>query len=517
MPEQNAGWWYLDRHLAEGRAELTCLLSGDDTLSYRDLHQLAAQVARVFTEAGLVPGDRIVLVLHDHPLAVAAILAALRIGAVAVPINPVLSIDEQDYVVTDSGARGVVVETSGGELAGRLASRDDVTVWGKAAGDAAATNLPDLPGLTELATAARPLPEVTARRPEDIAVIQYTSGTTGKPKGVVHRHRGLLRFPDGLGRALEMAAEDRCLSTAKLSFGYGFGNSLLLPLSAGAAAVLYPGRPEPHAIAGLLRTARPTVFFGVPTLYAALLAMPRAAERLDFSGVRLAVSAGEHLGATLRRKLFDTFGLDVVNGLGSTECLHIFLATLPGTTRRDTSGEPVAGFELEARDEAGNPVPSDEPGQLWVHGPSVADQYWNRPEETAATFRDGWVRTGDTVRYGPDSGWIYIGRSDDMLNVAGFKISPTELEEQVLKHPEVGSCAVVGIPDEDELTRIVVYAVPEPGVPEGLDTRLLSALRKALPSHKRPKVVRVVAELPRTSTGKIARFAVRRQELESTP
>ncbi len=506
MNESNAAWWYLDRHLATGRADADCLISDDDTRTYRELHDLTCRIAGVFAEAPVAAGDRVVIVLPDSVTAVGAILGAIRIGAVPIPLSPSLTTAEHQNVIAASGARGVVVEDADGELAGAVTQRfPGVVLWsGSGAG-----------GLLDQAAATSPLPAVLPRKPEDAALIQYTSGSTGKPKGVMHSHRGLLAFPHGLGRQLGITSDDRCLSVAKLSFGYGFGNSLMLPFSVGASTVLYPGRPEPHAIAGLLRTARPTIFFSVPTLYAALLALPAAADRVDCSSVRLAVSAGEHLGAALSAKLADTFGLNVINGLGSTECLHIFLATRPGISPPGTTGDPVIGFDVQVREDADRVLGSGTPGHLYVRGPSVGTGYWDDPEQTARTFRDGWVATGDVMLHDADRGWIYIGRSDDILNVAGMKIAPMEIEDHIQRDPGVSSCAVIGVPDDDDITRIVAYVVPRSGVGAELVGRLLATLRRDLPAFKRPQTVRLVTTLPTTSTGKIARFSIRRLELES--
>ncbi|GHE12683.1 benzoate-CoA ligase family protein [Streptomyces alanosinicus] len=507
--ERNAGWWYLDRHLSGAGADALCLLCGDEQLTYRQLHALVCRVARVFTAAGIAPGQRIALALHDTPDFVAYVLAALRVGAVPVPVAPLLTVAEQRYVVADCGASAVVVEDGAGPLAAELAGGPDgVPLWCRRPGPGAVRCLP------EEARRAAPLTGVVPRADEDVAVLQYTSGSTGRPKGVVHLHRGLLAFPEGIVRHLGVTRHDRVLSTAKLPFGYGFGNSLLLPLSVGASAVLLPGRAEPHAVAALLRRARPTLLFAVPTLYAALLALPRAEQSLDFSGVRLAVAAGEPLGARLCTALADRFGLAVVNGLGATECLHIVTATLPGRVRPGSVGESVPGFEAEVCDEAGRPLPDGSPGRLRVRGPSVADRYWGRPELTARTFRDGWVHTGDTMVRDADAGWVHLGRSDDVLNVGGMKIAPTEVEDAIAAVDGVEACAVVGVQDADGLTRIAAQVVPRAGCAEGLAERIRAALRHSLPVFKRPRTLRLVDALPTTTTGKTARHAVRRQEQE---
>lgn len=505
----NAGWWYLDRHLDDDTADAVCLIADDEQLTYRQLHERVCRAARVFTAAGLRPGDRIALALADSPDFVACILAAMRTGAVPVPLAPLLTIAEQRYVVADSGARAVVVEDGGGALASALRDGPDpVLLWSRGPG---ATSVRCLP---EDVRRASPLTGVVPRDGRDVALLQYTSGSTGRPKGVVHLHRGLLAFADGIVRHLGVTRHDRVLSTAKLPFGYGFGNSLLLPFSAGASAVLFSGRAEPHAVAALLHRTRPTLLFAVPTLYAALLALPRAEENLDFSGVRLAVAAGEPLGARLAGQLADRFGLDVVNGLGATECLHIFTATRPGAFRPGTTGESMPGFEVQVCDDEGRPLPAGAPGRLRVRGPSVADRYWERPEASARSFRDGWVYTGDTMLLDPDAGWIHLGRSDDILNVGGMKIAPAEVEDAISAVPGVEVCAVVGVEDENGLTRIAAHVVPRAGCAAGLPQRIRAALLHSLPTFKRPRTLRLVDALPTTSTGKTARHEVRREEQE---
>ncbi|MFF2655043.1 AMP-binding protein [Streptomyces sp. NPDC058045] len=509
----NAGWWYLDRHLGGPAADAPCLITEDGELTYRALHLSVCRAARVLTEAGVGAGERVVLVLNDSATFVAGVLAAMRVGAVPVPVSPMLTPAEQRHVVADSGARAVVVEDAASESARALADGfPDVLMW--SAGPAGGT----VRGLTEDMAHSTPLESVAARAPEDPAVIQYTSGSTGLPKGVVHRHGALLAFPEGFGGHLRITPQDRFLSTAKLPFGYGFGNSLLLPFSVGASAVLFRGRAEPHAVAALIARTRPTLLFAVPTLYAALLSLAEAAERPDFSTVRLAVSAGEHLGARLSTRLTEVFGLTVVNGLGATECLHIVLASEPGVSPPGATGVPVPGVEAEVCDDEGRVLDDGGTGRLRVRGPGVADCYWNAPDLSAGTFQDGWVYTGDTMRHDPEQGWLYLGRTDNILNVGGMKILPSEVEDAILGVPGVDACAVVGVPDEDDIVRIVAHVVPAAhtadtaDAADGLTGRILAALRTELQPFKRPRTIRLVDALPTTSTGKTARFVIRQRE-----
>lgn len=507
--DDNAAWWYLDRHLNANTADAVCLIADDEELTYRQLHARVGRAARVLADSGVAPGDRVVIILNDGVEPVSVVLAAMRIGAVPVPVSPILTCDDHRYIIADCGARVVLVEQARGDLVADFADRfPDTVLWARGPAQGVARCWTDEVG------AAEPLGETEPRSAGDDALIQYTSGSTGEPKGVVHLHGGLLAFPRGLGKHLGITREDRFLSTAKLPFGYGFGNSLLLPFSVGASAVLFSGRAEPHAVAALLRRTRPTLLFAVPTLYAALLAMPQASERLDFSSVRLAVSAGEHLGAHLSGRLTETFGLKVVNGLGATECLHIFIATEPGISRPGVTGVCVPGFDAEVRDDDGSPLGPGETGHLYVRGTSVADRYWNRPEASAETFREGWVRTGDTMMYDRDDGWIYLGRSDNIINVGGMKVFPSEIEDEITKVPGVDSCAVVGIPDENDVVHITAYVVPEAEAQEVMHDRVLTAVRHTLPAYKRPRTIRVVRALPTTSTGKTAHWLIRRQETE---
>ncbi|MGW1282161.1 benzoate-CoA ligase family protein [Streptomyces sp. NPDC002586] len=507
--ETNAAWWYLDRHLAQDTANALCLISEEAELTYRQVGERVGRVARVLADAGIVPGDRVVTVLRDGVDAIACVLAAMRIGAVPVPVSPMLPVDDQRFVIADSVASAVVVENADDELARDFSARFPAAMlWSRGPGDGEVRCLAE-----DVRRTYSPAP-VAERAREDLALIQYTSGSTGRPKGVVHLHHGLLAFPRGLGSHLGITPEDRVLSTAKLPFGYGFGNSLLLPFSVGASAVLFAGRAEPHAVADLLRRTRPTLLFGVPTLYAALLSMPKAAERLDFSSVRLAVSAGEHLGAQLDTRLTEEFGLRMVNGLGATECLHIFMATEPGVSPAGITGRPVAGFEAELVDDEGRVLAIGESGHLRVRGPSVGDHYWGRPGLSGETFRDGWVYTGDTMVRDAGGEWIYLGRSDDILNVGGMKVIPSEIEDEINSVRGVEACAVIGVRDENDVTRIVAHIVPAAGMGEELRGHVLAALRRALPPFKRPQVIRLTDRLPTTSTGKTARFLIRQRETE---
>jgi benzoate-CoA ligase family protein len=507
----NAVAWYLDRHVERSRADTPCLISDEEHVTYRALHDRVCRTAGLFAEGGVGLGDRVVVLLPDCVTFVVAVLAAMRVGAVPVPTSPVLTIEEQAHIIEDCGARAVVVDDPSGAVTDVIRRRfPDTVLWSRRGG-------PGLPGLAEQADAATPYTAVAERSAADPALMQYTSGSTGQSKGVVHLHGGLLGLPPIIARHLSLTSADRILSTAKLPFGYGFGNSLLLPFAVGASAVLFEGRADPHNVSRLVRAFQPTLLFSVPTLYAGLLAIPGAPHRLDLSSVRLAVSAGEHLGATLGGKLTDVLGLSMVNGLGATECLHICLCTDPAEYTPGSTGQPLPGIEVELLDEQGQELHGPGAGRLRVGGPGVAAGYWNQPELTAETFRDGAVHTSDVVRREADGSWNFLGRTDSVLNVGGMKVVTSEIEETILRTPGVRACAVVGVPDEDDLTRIVAYVVAQPGTAHELPSRVLADLRAALPPYQRPQRIRVVNELPTTSTGKTARFLIRSRERESRP
>jgi acyl-coenzyme A synthetase/AMP-(fatty) acid ligase len=417
-----------------------------------------------------------------------------------------LTLDEQRYVARDCEAAAVVLDAAVFEDGSAVRhERPDRTWVLSRHGVEEARDLD-----AELRQAKPVAPAKIAS--DEIAVLQYTSGSTGQPKGVVHLHGGLLAAPACFGARLELTAADRVLSTAKLPFGYGFGNSVLFPLAAGASVVLHPGPPEVHAIADLLRRHRPTVLCAVPAFYAAVLRLPDARDRLDLSSVRLLVSAGEHLPAALAESWADAFGTEILNGLGATECLHIFLATIPGTSTRGTSGRPVPHCDVRVVDDAGRDLPAGEAGRLLVRSPMNGAGYWGGPRNGDDTFTAGWVQTGDVVVERPDGEWQHLGRGDDMINAGGFKLAPQEIEAEIARHPEVAECAVVGRRDGDyALEQIVAFVVPRDGAGDAheLERALRRHLRTVLPPPRRPAAIVVIGELPRTSTGKVTRYRLR--------
>ncbi len=413
------------------------------------------------------------IVLRDSPNFIAAFLGAVKIGAIAVPLSTLARPDEIDLMVRDSDARLVVTEA-------------DVRVLADDSG-----------------------PVATApTRDDDMCFWQYSSGTTGGPKAVIHLHEPSLTPARAHGRhVVGLRSDDRVYSTAKLFFSYGLQSSMIIPLATGASVVLDPERFAPERAWALIARERPTVLYAVPTAYAGLLAAADAGTPADVASIRCCISAGEALPAPLAERWRSRFGLSILDGMGSTEIGYIALSNTAGDVTPGSSGVPVPGYDARVVGDDGQDVAAGEPGTLWVRGPSMARGYHARDERTAATFRDGWVVTGDryVVR---DGRYTHLGRDDDMLRVGAQWVSPLEVESVLGSHPSVRECAVVGRADHDGLTRPCAYVVAN-GESGGLAAELLESCAQRLPQHKRPRWVEVVPELPKTATGKVQRYRLR--------
>ena len=500
LERYNAAADLLERNLG-ARGSRLAVIDRDGSTTYTDIAARAAQFANLLASVGVRREQRVLLALEDTVAFPICFLGAIKTGVVPIPANTLLTTDDYAFMLRDSRAAAVVASPTQAERMRALV--ENIPAF---------TTAPAVEGFVDLtpalATQAASADSADTQ-PDEVAFWLYTSGTTGRPKAAMHAHSDLMftatRYGEGV---LGIRADDIVFSAAKLFFAYGLGNSLTFPFAVGATAVLHDGPPTPEAVKRLLDTHRPTLFFGVPTLYAMLLntgQLPAPGHRL-----RLAVSAGEALPASILERWRSKVGIDVIDGIGSTEMLHIYMSNRPGHVRPGSSGTPVAGYDVELRDEAGKVVPDGEIGDLFVRGASMALGYWNRRATNRQTFHGEWMRTGDKYRL-DDGCYVYCGRSDDLLKVGGIYVSPMEVEDALLRHPAVAEAAVVGAADEDELVKPKAFVVLKSGQIAGdeLSDALIEHVRTTLAPYKRPRWVEFVPALPKTATGKIQRFKLR--------
>jgi len=495
----------LDEHITAGGADRPAIRYEGATLSYRDVSRLVARAGSALRVLGVEIEDRVALLLPDSPEFVAMFLGAVRIGAVPVTLSTYLTSEDYAELLADCRARVLVAHAS---VMPRVASirrglphLRRVVIAGGDPGD-------DV-GFDDL-TRAQPhelAPEATTA--DDMAFWQYSSGTTGRPKAVVHLH-GPAVAPADLHGALVvgMRADDRVLSVAKLFFSYGLGASLLIPFRHGASSILLPGRPEPHLVFETIARERPTLLYAVPTAYAALLAN---AESHDVSSLRRCISAGESLPAPLFERWRARFGLEILDGIGSTEIGYIAISNFAGRARPGTSGQVIPGYDARVQRADGEPAAVDEVGDLLVRGPSTAAFYWRQRAATKHTFRGEWVFTGDRYSVDADGYYTNHGRSDDLLRVSGHWVSPLEVESVLLRHAAVRECAVVARADGDGLIKPCAYVVCADGTAAApaLADELKAFVKDALAPYKYPRWIEFMPELPKTSTGKIQRYKLR--------
>jgi benzoate-CoA ligase family protein len=501
--------WLLDRRLAAGDGDRVAVRCRGRDHTYAEMTGMAASVAAALRHSGVRPEERVLLVMVDGPELVAAFCGAMRMGAVPVPLSTMSTPADLAFLAADSRARLAVVSQqfalAGAAMAAAAADLGDLVVCGGEAPAAAGTRVHRWDRW--LAAASGGDGAVLPTAADAPAFWLYTSGTTGQPKGAMHRHADIPFTAETYGReVLGIRPDDRCFSIAKLFFAYGLGNSLSFPLSVGATAVLDPAPPTPASVAATVAAERPTLLFATPTFYAALLAAGLPED--TFASVRQGVSAGEALPAPVLERFRDRFGVEVLDGLGSTEALHIFLSNRPGAVVPGTSGTPVTGYEVRVVDEADREVADGEPGHLMVRGESVATGYWCRTAVSRRVFRGEWLRTGDMYIRGEDGTYRHCGRSDDMLKVGGIWVSPAEVESTLVAHPDVLEAAVVAETDADGIQRPVAHVVLLEGRAVEPD-ELIDFCRARLASFKRPRRVVLCETLPKTATGKIQRYRLR--------
>ncbi len=505
----NIATHFLDRPAA-AHPERVAIAGEPASVTYAELAALTNRVGNALLASGVEKGQRVLMALPDSAELIAAFLGAAKIGAIAVPLNPLSRGADFAYYSADCGAAVAIV--LGEALEEFLAAREHgvpekLIVLGS---HSAGTHRKEMKQWRDWIQGCSPDLDAEPTSAADPAFILYTSGSTGGPKGAVHQHKDMLFTFEAFARGiLNIQPEDRCFSVSKLFFAYGLGNGLYFPLGAGASTVLNPARPRPEDAFALIEKYRPTIFFTVPTFYAAML---HAAEhhKVDFSSVRAAVSAGEALPAEIFEKFKSRFGLEIIDAIGSTEMLHMFISNVPGKSRAGTCGFPLPGYEARIVDEAGKPVQDGETGNLYVRGGSAFSEYWNKPEKTELTKHDGWVLTGDKFYRDADGYYVYCGRADDMMKIAGMWVSPSEVENALLSHPAVAEAAVVGL-EAEGLTRMVAHVVLRPGARSGeeMTEAIRNWVRARLVSFKCPREIRIVESLPQTATGKIQRFKLR--------
>ena len=505
----NAAADLLGRNLQAGNGGKPAFLDDNGQYSYTELAERAARAGNALLRLGMTPEQRVVLCLLDSIDFPATFLGAIKAGLVAVPVNTLLTQDDYHYILRDSRAPVLVVSAPLLDrflpLLDELPHLRHVVV----AGDGEAHGHPRLHALMQRAAPDLAAADTTR---DDVAFWLYTSGSTGQPKGVVHLHSHLAGTAAlyGVG-VLGIRPDDVVYSAAKLFFAYGLGNALTFPLYVGATAVLSAGRPTPNGVMALLKRHRPTIFYGVPTLYAGILADPKLDASAGSDRLRVSVSAGEALPEELGRRWRERFGTDILDGLGSTELLHIFLSNRPGAVRYGTTGRPVPGYAVRLAAEDGSDVPQGEVGDLLVAGPTAAPCYWNNRERSLDTFQGRWTRTGDKYVETEDGCYAYAGRSDDMLKVGGIWVSPFEVESALMAHDAVLEAAVVGQEDADRLIKPKAYVVLKEGHDgdAALENELKGFVKGRLAPYKYPRWLEFTAELPKTATGKIQRFKLR--------
>jgi len=516
LPEPfNVATWLLDRNLAEGRGENVAIECGDARVSYNQLAERAGRLGNALRGLGMRIEERVLLILLDTPEFAYSFLGAIKAGMVPVPVNTLLKPSDYEYMLNDSRARALIISEAllPQVLAiprERLRFLGDIIVVGNA--------LAGMHSFADLVAQASPQLAVEPTCPDDAAFWLYSSGSTGFPKGCVHLHHDIVVACELYGKGiLGVTTNDRCFSVAKLFFAYGLGNGLYFPLSVGATSILWPGPPTPPNVYAVIERHRPTLFYSVPTSYVGLLAHKREGADFDLSTIRNGVSAGESLPPAVFERFKQRFGVEILDGLGSTELLHIVISNRRGAVRPGSSGQIVRGYEAKILDENNEPVAAGETGSLVVRGDSTCAYYWNKHEKTKQTIEGHWIRTGDKYYQDADGYFWYAGRSDDMLKVSGQWVSPVEIEAALAAHPAVREAAVIGREDAERLVKPMAFVVLEPDATadENSARELQDFVATKLAPFKKPRWVEFVTELPKTATGKIQRFKLR-ERMRST-
>lgn len=500
----NAATWFVDRHIAEGRADKAAFVEADGaqrTLTYGALHTESGRFAGALARHGVRREERIAMIVRDQIEWPAVFWGSLKAGAIPVPLNTLLSADVYETILADSRASILVVSEEMWEVV-EPATRDNRYLR-------AILVIGDAPEMTESYrdfTADAPVMETVEAFDDELAFWLYSSGSTGQPKGVRHVHGALKATCETFGdQVLGIREDDIVYSVAKMFFAYGLGNAVSFPMSVGATTVLFGGRPTPAAVYGILASHRPSILCAVPTLFAAMV---QAADGKPEHSLRLCTSAGEALPRDVGEGWERLTGVEIVDGVGSTEMLHIFLSNRPGACVYGTAGEAVPGYDLRLVNEHDEEVADGEVGELLVRGPSSADGYWNKRAKSQATFEGMWTRTGDKYERA-EGRYTYCGRTDDMFKVSGIWVSPFEVESALIDHPAVLEAAVVARADEAGLDKPAAFVVLKDGASVPDADVLRDFVKDKIGMWKYPRWVEFLDELPKTATGKIQRFKLR--------
>lgn len=517
LPDQfNVATYFVDRNVAEGRRDKVAIECGERKITYSELLDHTNRVGNAIRDLGVRPEERVLILLHDTPEFLFSFFGVIKAGAVAVPVNTLLRQPEYEYILKDTRARVAIVADS---LRGQITqipnecspSLEHLVVVGQSAAGCLAWE--------EIISQADPQLSPAPTRKDDAAFWLYSSGSTGSPKGCVHLHHDMVVATEAYAKPiLQMTGNDRCYSVAKLFFAYGLGNAGYYPLAFGATTILNPARPTPEGVFADIERYRPTLFFSVPTNYAALLAHRREGRDFDLSSVRHAISAGEPLPPALFQRFKERFGIEILDALGSTEMLHMVTSNRPGEVRPGSSGKILPGYDARIVDENDHDVAPGDIGALLIKCDATCSGYWNQHEKTKAAFLGAWFRTGDKYYQDQDGYFWYAGRADDLFKVHGRWLSPTEVEGALISHPSVLEAAVIGREDDDGLLKPAAFVVLNADVSKsnGLAEQLQTWVAQKLGGYKRPRWVEFLPELPKTATGKLQRFKLREPDRQST-
>lgn len=504
----NAANLFVDRHVHQGRGDKVALYYQDQQITYGKVFERVNQIGNALKELGVDMEDRVMLLLLDCPEFVYSFFGTMKIGAVPIPTNTLLKPADYEYLLNDSRAKVIVVSdellSNIATVQGNLKYLKHIIVVGK----------PREPFLcfdnlvneksTELETAD------TGK--DDPAFWLYSSGTTGSPKGAVHLHHDMAFCAEHFAKnVLKISENDRTFSVGKLFFAYGLGNSMYYPFYVGASAILSPDRPTPEHLLKIIDQYKPTLYFGVPTSYTAILQLEGATDNYDLSSIRHYFSSGEALPTVIFERWLEKFKVEILDAIGSTEVLHIFICNMPGQVKAGSTGQLVPGYEAKLINEDGLIVPEGEVGTLMIKGDGTAAYYWNKHEKSKETFKGEWVNTGDSYYQDKDGFFWYVGRGDDMLKSGGIWVSPIEVEHALMVHPAVLETAVIGSSDVDGLIKPKAFVVLKGGYEPDLElaNELTQFVKKSIAPYKFPRWIQFTPELPRTASGKIQRFKLR--------